>query len=64
MARDKYGKLVWFTDDVIMATSNGNYLKRLAKKYNKDNGTKSKFSGPFTEEEKKRFNSLYSMRRW
>lgn len=64
MAKGKYGKIVWYTDLCVMESPRSSYLKRLAEKYNKINGTKSKFSGPFTDEELERFNSIHSTGKW
>lgn len=57
-------KLVWLSDGCIISAVNGNTVKRAAKMTNHAWGTKSKFSGPFTEEELRRFNSVNSTGKW
>ena len=56
-------KRCYFSDLSVMEGPT-NIVKRLAKIKNKVDGTKSKFSGPFTEEELERFNSIYGTGKW
>lgn len=56
-------KRCYFSDLSVMEGPT-NIVKRLAKLKNKLEGTKSKFSGPFTEEELERFNSIYGTGKW
>lgn len=57
-------KLVWISDGCIISSVSSNTVKRAVKKTNHAWGTKSKFSGPFTEEELRRFNSINSTGKW
>lgn len=56
-------KKCWFSDYCMMEGPAGN-VKRAAKLKNKVDGTKSKFSGPFTEKELERFNSINGTGKW
>lgn len=57
-------KRVYFSDGCVMECPRANYLKKQARKANHWWGTKSKFSGPFTEEELRRFNSVNGTGKW
>ena len=56
-------KKCWISDGTIIEGP-ANNIKRAAKWTNRSFGTKSKFSGPFTEEELERFNSIYGTGKW